>query len=263
MKRIEIPRIPWALSVVGLLVSLLSSCSSGPERVPAEAPEPGGAPESAEPAPESRVPEPLERSGPDDVALEAEKKLRELYLARLELELARQKARSAEAEGAAAVLLARYAEKAAQDALGHYRKVEAPELLEREQLAIDKQQFELERAQRELAQLEAELGPQLSDEQGKETAELVLWRSRTKVELAGRELNLLQAGKLRIESYEIPRRTGELAAHAKEKSDALLRAEEADEQAGYQAKIDTTRAENKVDLLTLELAELRARGIDN
>jgi len=269
--RVEILRSPCAPAAVALFLIVLLACSTGPGKSADSAPAADpvrSAPveavarlEPVEPAAESRAVEPAGRSC-ENLPLETEKKQRELYLAQLELDLARQQASSARAEAEAAELLARFAEKTAQDAIGHYRKLEAPQLLEREQLTIDRQQFVLESEQRDLAQLEAKLGPRVSGEKVKQTGGLALWRSRTAVEHADRELKLLQAGKQRTEEYEIPRRTGELVAYAKEQSDAHLRAEEAILQTDYRAKIETTRAENRVDLLTLELEELRARASD-
>ena len=257
------PRI--ALVTVGLLVGATSACHSTSEPPPADlgsgqgaraaltipAPEPVlqplAQPEAAEP-----VQEPAKKKGRADLALEVEKKLLEVDVATLELQLAEHKARSEEAAAADAVKEAGEEFSAAGRAKEHYTKLGKLVLLADAQLEVDQGTFRLKQLEHELEQMEKEYAAYQEDEHAKATGELVLWRHKTRIGLQQQSIDQ-DVGKKRIlVQFTVPQKEARLEADLAKKKNALARAVEAQERKRFEAELSVRKAKNKLTLARLE-----------
>jgi hypothetical protein len=210
---------------------------------------------------ESSVPKTERPSKSDEssekLAVDIEKKERELRIAELELEIAKQKAQSVAAGDQAAVESAQLELAKAERDLSHFREVEAPAKLAEEQLSLDNSEFRLQESRQEQEQMEAEYGPHLTDEQARKTGEIVIWRGQKRIEFAERRLELSRNSLAQLDGYELPARAGDLEQKVVEKREALARAREKAERGELENLVSVTKAENRIDLLHYELSKLR------
>jgi hypothetical protein len=195
-----------------------------------------------------------------DLSLDIEKKERELHLAKLGLKITGKKLGVTTRAGHNAVDLAREKLKAAEDALGHYTKVEAPAKLNLQQLTRDSAEFRLKQKLQEQEQMELEYGPHLTDEHARKTGEIVIWRGRKAIEFAQRRLEMSRAEGASLDSYEIPRNVVSLESAVRIAREALGRAENEVLIGELEAIVSFTKAENKIDLFEYELKKLHEQA---
>jgi len=193
-----------------------------------------------------------------DIGFEIEKKVREHFLASLEVDIAIQKNDAAKAKASGELASARLALVLATDASKHYQKVEAPVHRAGLQLTIDRGAFSLEQELLELEQMEAGYADFRQDEHSRKTGEIVTANLRKEVEFKCRSLERAQAALEDFETYQLPRKKRELTAAVEEKERAMERARAAIERTRFESKLAQTRAENKLSILEYELAALRA-----
>ncbi len=272
------PRIALGLAAVGLLLGATGACSSTPEPAPMDPASAQGAeaaltvpalepvleilsrPEPAPAAAGAPTQEPPPKKAKDraDLALEVEKKLLEVDVATLELQLAEHKARSDEAAATDAMEAAGKEFGAAGRAKEHYTKLGKLVLLADAQLEIDQGTFRLEQLEHELEQMEKEYAAYQEDEHAKATGELVLWRHKTRIALQQRSIDQ-DVGKKRIlVQFTVPQKEAQLAADLAKKKNALARAVEAQERKRFEVELAVKRAKNKLALARLELKRAEA-----
>lgn len=212
-------------------------------------------------AQEPTAPKVQERSKSDEaqaeLAVDIEKKERELRIAELELEIAKQKAQSAAASDRVSVAEAEQALAQAERDLAHFHDVEAPAKLANKQLSLDSSEFRLQESRQEQEQMEAEYGPHLTDEQARKTGEIVIWRGQKRIEFAERNLELSRRSFADLKGYELMTRDEELELKLSQKREALARAREKAERGQLENLVSVTKAENRIDLLHYELGKLR------
>lgn len=272
----------WSRPLCGLFLCALWACASTPESAEpealpsaAEGPSSMAAPvdvaESADAPSEPQAATPEGELDPSatakpkvapkraDLALEVEKKLREVDVATLELSIAERKARSEEASALAAVAAATREHGAAARALQHHSKFEKLVLLAEAQLKIDRAAFELEEEQQELAQMQREYGKYENDEHAVETGKIVVARGLKKIEFLRRSLDLEIGKRKALAEFTIPEKIAQLGSEVAKKADAMARAEEALERTSFEAELMVTKAKNKLSLARLEQARAEER----
>ena len=277
-RRRDLPAARIALAAGGLFLLVIGACRSTPEPPPMDpasaqgaqaaltvpAPEPVvetlTRPEPAPAAAGAPTQEPPPKKAKDraDLALEVEKKLLEVDVATLELQLAEHKARSDEAAATDALEAAGKEFSAAGRAKEHYTKLEKLVLLGDAQLEIDQGTFRLEQLGHELEQMEKEYAAYQGDEHAKATGELVLWRHKTRIALQQRSIDQDVARKRMLVQFTIPQKEAQLEADLAKKKSALARAVEGQERKRFEVELAVKKAKNKLALTRLELKRAEA-----
>lgn len=273
------PCIHLGLAAVGLLLGATGACRSTPEPPPMDPASGQGARAALTvPAPEPVVetltrPEPVPAPATEptqepppkkrekdraDLALEVEKKLLEVDVATLELQLAEHKARSDEAAATDALEAAGKEFGAVGRAKEHYTKLGKLVLLADAQLEIDQGTFRLQQLEHELEQMEKEYAAYQGDEHAKATGELVLWRHKTRIALQQRSIDQDVGKKRTLVQFTIPQKEAQLEADLAKKKSALARAVEAQERKRFEVELAVKKAKNKLALTRLELKRAEA-----
>lgn len=198
----------------------------------------------------------------EELEFSIEKKVREIYQADLELEIAEQKALATEAKMAGDLEVAQASKLAAEEALEQYTKVEAPQLSGAAKLKVDERRFEVEMAEQELQQMETEYGQFQADTHAAQTGQIVIWREQQKLDHAKRKLALEVARKKTLEEYTIPRKQRELDLEVSKAQRGLERVKAERVSSELEIKLSLRKAKDKQGLLKFELDRLREKLSD-
>ncbi len=197
----------------------------------------------------------LERA--KELSTKMEKATRDLYLAELEHALAKEQAQHEELKAQDGLTKAKFELEHAQQELVTYQRVDAPALLGKQKLSIDKKSFRHEEARQNLEQMREEYSKFETDSVAKRTGEIVIWRSETELDFAQRELGLERLEEKTLTRNTIPHKTAALEAAVAQKKSALRQAQEALARLDFENKLSLSKAGNSVVYKQLELDELR------